>query len=250
MDKWATVGRLMLTLSRAMPIAVLVMLGFSVPHLALAEQWQGRSIHVFAGSVINPALEELGRSFEQSTGARVYVSLGGSGALLSQIELARRGDIYLPGSSDYMEKAKRKGLVEAKTEVRLAYLIPAINVAKGNPRKIRTLKDLTRPDLRVGIARPDAVCVGLYAVENLAAQGLDAAVRPNIVNFAESCQKTAQMLSLGLVDAVLGWAVFSQWEPDRIETVFLAPAEVSRIGYIPAALTTFSEEKQIARGFL
>jgi molybdate transport system substrate-binding protein len=217
---------------------------------SFAGEWEGRSIQVFAGSAVKPALDEIAREFEVETGARVYLHYGGSGAVLSQLLLARRGDIYLPGSSDFMEKAKRKEVVEPDTEVRLAYLIPAINVAKGNPKEIRSLDDLAKGGVRVGVARPDAVCVGLYAVETLTARELGEAVRPNIVNFAESCRKTAQMLSLGLVDAVLGWAVFGRWEPERIETIFLKPQEVRRIGYIPAALSSFAEEREVAEGFL
>lgn len=217
---------------------------------ARAGQWTGRMLEVFAGSASKPALEEAARRFEGATGARVLLHLGGSGNMLSQMELLQRGDIYFPGSSDYGELAKRKGLVDPSTEVRVVYLIPAINVQRGNPKNIRGLEDLARPGLRVGIARPETVCVGLYAAEALEARGLSDAVRPNIVNQAESCEKTAQMISLGLVDAVLGWGVFEEWDPARVETVYYPPDEVTRIGYLPAAVSAFPREPELARAFL
>jgi molybdate transport system substrate-binding protein len=210
----------------------------------------GQELEVFAGSASKPALEEVARRFEARTGVRVLLHLGGSGSMLSQMDLLRRGDVYFPGSSDFMELAKRKGLVDPKTEVRVVYLLPAINVQRGNPKKIRRLEDLARPGTRVGIARPDGVCVGLYGVEALEARGLSAAVRKNVVNQAESCEKTAQMISLGLVDAVLGWDVFEKWDPERVETVYYPPAEVPRIGYIPAALSAFPRNPRLARAFL
>jgi molybdate transport system substrate-binding protein len=212
--------------------------------------WAGRSIEVFAGSASKPAVEEAARRFEAETGARVLLHLGGSGSMLSQMVLLRRGDVYFPGSSDFMELAKRKGVVDATTERRVVYLLPTITVQRGNPKKIRNLEDLARPGLRVGIARPDTVCVGLYGVEALEARGLSAAVRRNIVNQAESCEKTAQMISLGLVDAVLGWEVFEKWDPQRVETVHYAPEQVPRIGYIPAAVSAFPREPQIAKAFV
>jgi len=208
------------------------------------------AIEVFAGSASKPALEEVARRFEAATGTRILLHLGGSGTMLSQMELLRRGDVYFPGSSDFMEIAKRKGLVDAATEVRVVYLLPAINVARGNPKNIRGLADLTRPGLRVGMARPDSVCVGLYGVEALERAGLAAAVRKNIVNQAESCDKTAQMISLGLVDAVLGWDVFEAWDPARVEAVYYPPDEVTRIGYLPAAVSAFPREPDLARAFL
>lgn len=215
-----------------------------------AATWSGREVEVFAGSASKPALDEAARRFERNTGARVLLHLGGSGAMLSQMELLRRGDVYFPGSSDFMELAKRKGLVDAKTEVRVVYLLPAINVQRGNPKNIRALEDLARPGLRLGIARPDTVCVGLYGVEALEARGLSSAVRRNVVNQAESCEKTAQMISLGLVDAVLGWEVFDKWDPEHIETVYYPPDQVPRIGYIPAAVSAFPREREIAKAFV
>ncbi len=209
-----------------------------------------RSLEVFAGSASRPAVQELAEAFEMRSGTRVHVHFGGSGAVLSQMQLARRGDVYLPGSSDFMEIAKRRELVDPLTEVRLFYLLPAIAVARGNPEGIRSLEDLARPGLRVGIARPETVCVGLYGVEALERSGLAERVRPNIVNWAESCEKTAQMIALGLVDAVLGWDVFDDWDPARIETVPYPPERVPRIGYAPAAVSAFSREPGLARQFL
>jgi molybdate transport system substrate-binding protein len=43
--------------------------------------------------------------FEQRTGAKVILHFGGSGQMLAQLKLAQRGDLYFPGSSDYMELA-------------------------------------------------------------------------------------------------------------------------------------------------
>lgn len=210
----------------------------------------GRTIELFVGSASKPATEEAAALFEQLTGAKLVVHFGGSGQMLSQLKLAGRGDIYFPGSSDYMEVAKREGLVLPETERIIVYLIPAINVSKGNPRDIRGLEDLARSGVRVGIARPDAVCVGLYAVEVLDKAGLSDRVRPNIVTQTESCEKTAQLVALGHVDAVIGWEVFEHWQPEKIQTVFLPPERVPRIGYIPIAVTKQAADRELARAFI
>jgi len=206
-----------------------------------------RSFEVFVGSATKPAIEEAAALFEKKTGIKVLLHFGGSGKMLSEMKLARRGDLYLPGSSDFMDMAKREKLVLAGTEKRVAYLVPAINVPAGNPKNIRSLEDLARPGLRIGIARPDSVCVGLYAAEVLERAGMVKRVRPNIVTHTESCEKTAQLVALGTVDAVLGWEVFHYWKPDKIETVFLNPDQVARIGYIPIAVSVFSKQGPLAR---
>ena len=208
------------------------------------------SLEIFVGSATKPAIEEAAQLYETQSGSKVLMHFGGSGKMLSEMKLGRRGDLYLPGSSDFMELAKREHLVLPDTEKRVAYLIPAINVPAGNPKNIRTLDDLARPGLRVGIARPDSVCVGLFAAEVLERAGLASRVRPNIVTHAESCEKTAQLVVLGTVDAVLGWEVFHFWQPERIDTVFLAPDQVARIGYIPIAVSTFSTQHALAQQFI
>ena len=117
-----------------------------------------------------------------------------------------------------MEKAKNDGDVVADTEASIVYLVPAINVQKGNPHDIQTLKDLTKPGIKVAIANPETVCVGLYAVEIVEKNLLrreKAAFRANLLNYTESCEKTATAISLKQVDAVIGWSVFQYWDPRR-----------------------------------
>jgi len=167
--------------------------------------------------------------------------------------LARKGDLYFPGSSDYMETAKKRRLVFPETERYVVYLVPAINVQKGNPKGIKSLRDLARPGLRVAIANPEGVCVGLYAVEiienNFTAQE-KAAFRNNLANYTESCERTATAVSLKAVDAVIGWEVFHHWDPRRIETVPLKKHEITRIGYIPIAISRFTADRNLAQKFI
>ena len=207
---------------------------------------------VFAGAASNPPAEEAARAFGRRAGIQVRITFGGSGLVLSQMKLARMGDVYFPGSSDFMEKAKREKLVFPQTEKIIAYLIPAITVQKGNPRTIRSLRDLTQPNLRLAIADPEGVCVGTYAVETIE-KNFDSKERErfrrNLATTVESCEKTANIISLKGVDAVIGWRVFQHWDPGRIETILLKPEEVPRIGYMPVAVSTFTRKRPLAEEF-
>jgi molybdate transport system substrate-binding protein len=152
-----------------------------------------------------------------------------------------------------MEVAKREGLVFPDSEKVAVYLVPAINVQKGNPKGIHTIKDLTKEGVRVAIANPETVCVGTYAVE-IVEKNLDPfhkeKFKKNLVNYTESCEKTANVISLRAVDAVLGWRVFQYWDPERIETIYLKPEEIPRIGYIPIAISKFTRDKALAQKFI
>ncbi|UCD85304.1 MAG: molybdate ABC transporter substrate-binding protein [Deltaproteobacteria bacterium] len=206
----------------------------------------------FCGAASKPAMEEAAKVFEGATGIRVYLNFGGSGTVLSQMKMSKSGDLYIPGSPDYMVKAGKDGVIDPDTVKIISYLVPAILVQEGNPKNIQKLSDLTRPGIRVGTGDPESVCVGLYAYEILGYNDLIDDVREagTIVTYAESCSKTASLVALKAVDAILGWRVFSLWHPDTTDVVYLNPEQLPRLSYIPGAISIFTHDRNSAQRFL
>lgn len=204
---------------------------------------------VFAGAASQPPLEEAAQTFQSLTGIPVILHLGGSGAMLNQIRLTGQGDLYIPGSPDYMQKAVEFGLVDNEP-VTIAYLVPALIVARGNPLGIESLEDLKRENLRIGLADPDGVCVGLYGIELLHANNLLETVRPNLKGMVESCAKAAAMIPLKMVDVVLGWREFAAWQPGAMEAILPQPGQIPRLAYIPGATLRNSRNPNGADNFL
>lgn len=210
----------------------------------------GQTLLAFCGSASKPALEECARAFERETGVGVDLQFSGSGTMLSRMMMSEKGDLYIPGSPDYMVRAEREGAVIADTEQIIAYLVPSILVQSGNPRGIRRLEDLAGEDVEVGIGNPEAVCVGLYALEILERNGLLDGVGGNVVVHARSCSATASLIAMKKVDAILGWRVFSEWKPDAIETVPIEPDRIPRLAYVPAAVSAYSTRPELGRSFI
>lgn len=94
------------------PIFALVV-GFCLWVSAFSAQAAERLL-IYAGAASKPPTEEAAKAYEEKTGVKVDVIFGGSGYVLSQMKLAKQGDLYFPGSSDYMDKAKREGDVFLK----------------------------------------------------------------------------------------------------------------------------------------
>ena len=211
-----------------------------------------KTITAFCGSASKPAMEEAAQTFEEETGIKVYLNFGGSGTMLSQMKVSKSGDLYIPGSPDYMVKAEHDGVVEPESVKIIAYLVPAILVQHGNPKNIQSLSDLAKPGIRVGIGAPESVCVGLYAYEILEYNGIvnDVRTAGTIATHAASCSHTASLIAFKSVDAIIGWRVFSEWHPDTIDVVYLKPEQIPRIAYIPGAISTFTEDKESAQKFL
>jgi molybdate transport system substrate-binding protein len=128
---------------------------------------EAEELALFAGAASKPATQEIVELFESKTGHSVRIYFGNSGNALFQMKIARRGDIYFPGSPDFMEQANREGLIIPETIRIIAYLVPAITVQRGNPKQILSLRDLARSDVRVAIGNPYTVIAGRYAVEIL-----------------------------------------------------------------------------------
>jgi len=208
------------------------------------------SITVFCGSANKPAMEEIAIEFERVKNIKVNMIFGGSGTLLSQIELSRKGEIYLPGSPDYIIIAERKKLIIENSDQIIAYLVPAIITPAGNPANIHTLEDLTGPGVRIGIGNPESVCLGLYGIELLETNNLLEKVMKNVVTFGGSCSKTANLAAMSNVDAILGWRVFHFWNPDRMDFVPIAPENIPRISYIPISIPVYTKDINLSKEFI
>lgn len=207
---------------------------------------------VFAGAASAPVLEEAARMFEARYRVKVELRLGGSGSVLSAMKISKTGDIFIPGSPEYLAQAARLGVVNITAgHVRIfAYLVPAIIVQKGNPKNITSLEDLARPGIRVGIGDPKSVCVGLYAKDLLERSGLWENVSRNIIVYAQSCDATAALIPAKAVDAIIGWHVFQAWTPDKADIVWITPSKIPKIAYIAGAVSVFVEDRSSAEAFL
>ena len=149
-----------------------------------------------------------------------------------------------------MAKAIERKMVNSNSVREIAYLIPAINVPRSNPKSIEGLDDLGREGVRLAIANPHSVCVGLYAVEILEKSGLKERIKPNIRTYVESFSRLGNLIALNNVDAVIGWRVFERWNPERILTILLKPEEIPRISSTPIAISIFSRNRWEAQGFI
>ncbi len=204
----------------------------------------------FCGAAGKPALEACAAEFARKSGIGVDLQFGGSGQMLSAIEMSGRGDVYVAGSPDYMEDAILRGLVDGGTVVKAAYLVPCILVQKGNPRGVKSLEDLAAPGIRVCIGNPDAVCLGAYAMEIFEKAGIGDAVGKNVAVHAESCSKVASLVAMKKVDAAIGWDACVGWNPGAVEAVPIGPESVPRIACIPAAACTAAKRPAEARAFV
>ena len=208
------------------------------------------ALGVFAAAGSKPAVDEICRQFRDRHGIRVEVAYGGGGEVLSQMILAKSGDLYIAPEQSYMEKAVEKQAIDPGTITSVAYMIPIIAVPKGNPGNIQTLADLARPGIEVAITRPETTLLGRYAPEIFAKEGLDEEIGKNIVTEAARPDNLLTMLIMGQVDAGILWHFYATQNADKIENIYLLSEQLTGIGEIQIAVTTYCQDTDAAREFI
>ena len=205
------------------------------------------ALMVHAGAGIRPPLDELGKKFEQKMGTRVDFNYKGSGCLLADICFSKKGDAYIPGELFYIEQAEERGML-AKSRI-VAQMSTVVLVQKGNPKKINSLRDLTRPGLRVGIGDPEAVAVGRAANESLVKAGILKAVKQNIATQALNVVELGIGVKLRHLDAAIVWDATAHLFKNDTQQIDI-PAKWRADAPIPVGVLKFSKKPREAEAFM
>ncbi len=130
-------------------------------NVAKGDNGGSSALFMYCAAGIRPPVEQVAANYLKEYGAPVQLQYGGSNTLLSQIEVAKTGDLYLAADDTYTDLARQKGLV--KEAIPLANMRPVIAVKKGNPQNIRGIKDLLRDDVKTALGNPDQAAIGKTA---------------------------------------------------------------------------------------
>jgi molybdate transport system substrate-binding protein len=191
-------------MKRPLPIFLILLsvLGVALWWLAHDEDESspgGGALLVHCAAGLRKPMAELARRYEEEFGVRVNLQFGGSGALESQLELAG-GDLYLPADQSYLESVRKKGRLAESMPV--ARLTAGIVVVKGNPKGLKSLRDLARPGLKISLAEKSA-SVGKHTWGVL--EGLLGEVERNVVVTKPTVNNIVEDVATGAVDVSLAW---------------------------------------------
>jgi molybdate transport system substrate-binding protein len=214
---------------------------------APATPQHGGRITVLAAASSQAAVKEAARLFAAENGIAVDCSFGGTGALLNQIRLEHFGDVFISASGDFVDAAEKEQLVDAASRRTLCWLTPVICVAKGNPKQIKTLKDLAQPGLRLALPDPKSATIGIIAKAAMDKAGVYDEVRKRVVTYAKDVQHAVSLMRLKEVDATFGYDVNQRQSAEDMDAI---PFEGATPIEQPAAVVAFSKQKEAAQRFL
>lgn len=177
-----------------------------------ADLWADRPELLFmSGAMLKPAVDDLLKRFEEREGISIKTIYGGCGLLVAQMKAIQGGqemgksfpDAYFSCDVSFMSKVQ--DWFEASKRISRNDMVLA--VARGNPQKVTSIKDLARPELRVGLAHPKNSALGALVDDLLKKIGLHAAVydsrRKHPVVHADAGHVLVNQLRAGALDLVL-----------------------------------------------
>jgi molybdenum ABC transporter molybdate-binding protein len=153
----------------------------------------------YAGAMLKPAIEKTITEFEQREGVSVTRVYNGCGILVSQMKAGERPDLFFACDTRFMDQAREwfadPGVVSSNQLV--------IAVKKGNPHGVKSLADLAKPGLKVGVGHEHQCALGAITRDTFIQTGTYAAVAKNIVVQSPTGDLLVNQLRPGALDAAV-----------------------------------------------
>jgi ABC-type molybdate transport system substrate-binding protein len=175
------------------------------------------SILLFAGTMFNSAIEETVQAFEAREGVEVKRVYNGCGMLVAQMQSGATPDAYLACDQSFLDAIQ--------TRFHGGYLISqnpmVLAVAKGNPKAIKTLDDLAREGVRVGLAHPEKSALGSLSLALLEDEGLRARIDAAETQVQDSPQGDflINALRTGAIDSAIVYLSNASMSRDEIDII-------------------------------
>jgi molybdate transport system substrate-binding protein len=203
----------------------------------------------YCGATMVRPMQKIAKLYKKRYGIDVKIVQGGSGDLLRQLKTAKNGDLYLPGSVEYIEG---KELFGYRAEIGVNALV--LLVEKGNPHGIRSPDDLLRPGLRIAIGASSLGSIGQVTRETLLkkrGRKFYCRLQNSAMYFVTDSRELVQMLKRGQIDVGISWKATAYFPENRsfVEAIpFLPEYEASR--RLQIAILKWAKHPEAAKKFV
>jgi molybdate transport system substrate-binding protein len=197
------------------------------------------NISVFAAASLQPAFDRIGAQLNTKRKIKATFNYAGTQTLSAQLLQGAQADLFASADTSHMTTVETAGLLSGPSKVFAENWLEIV-VAKGNPKHINGLADLTRPGLVVVLADP-SVPAGKYAQQALGKAHVT--VRPASLEL----QVTGVLSKVALGEADAGIVYASDiFTSTKVVGVPIAADQNVLADYPIAALKTSSHPAQAA----
>lgn len=229
------------------PVALLLLLLSSgCSNNSVQKNNQGE-LKIAAASDLNLAFTEIGKVFEEKTGANITFSFGSTGQLADQIENGAPFDIFAAANIQFIDNLVKKEMVISDTQKTYAFGRVGIASLKDRSFSLESMQDLLKPEIKkIAIANPDHAPYGLAAKQALIAAGIWDGIKGKLV-YGRNISDTLTFIETGNAEA--GIIALSLNKDDEfnfhlIEEEIHAPLEQS------VAVIRGTKHEQLSRDFI
>ena len=171
------------------------------------------------GGTMAPIMKRIAEVYSGESGIKVEINSAGSGELLAYIQGQKSGDVYVchdPFIDILMQKWKM-----GVDGWQVAELTPVIVVAKGNPKKIKGIHDLTRKDVRVILTDYQLSSLGrmLPTIFSKAGIDFDKLNQEKKIITNKSGGYTANYVKMNNADAGMVWKAVWKLRDDALDFI-------------------------------
>lgn len=202
----------------------------------------------FAGSVNRRALGPIIKAFEEREGVKINTVYNGCGILTGQMRVMAKNqesgfpDTYMACDVYYLETVKdwfQEAVNVSDTDIVIA-------VQEGNPKGIKSLKDLLKPGMRVAIGQPDQCTIGALTRRLLQDAGIyDELRKNNVVTETETSALLVPAVTTKSADAALAYQTDTLAESDKVDVIKIDTKLSKAIQ--PFSIARSSKQKYLAR---
>ena len=205
------------------------------------------NLHIFSAGAVATPIKKCAEEFKAKFGAEFMFTVGKAEDHIEEIAKTKEGDLLTCGSEYVLDLAQLKGLVLKETRRSLGSRTSVILVQTGNPKKIRSMSDLAKEGITVGVSVAGCL-TGVW--DDLATKaGFVEQIRKNTVAYAEGCGELMSFINKKKVDAILGWDAFKNLNKETMDKVDL-PKDLQVHRSTAIGVIAFSKNKELAKKFI
>lgn len=205
---------------------------------------EAQTVVVYAAASLRPTFTEIAQRFETDhPGTQVDFDFASAADLATQLTQGAAADVFASADAAQMDKVVDAGLVE-DGPVDFATNTLVIITAPGNPHRVDSFADLTKPGLAVVTSPPPMPCgVAIQRVEE--ATG----IRLNPVSEEPDVEDVVNKVTTGQADAGLVNITDAIAAGDTVATVEF-PEAVEAVNTYPIATLRDAAQPDLARAFV
>ena len=206
----------------------------------------------YCGITMVKPLKEIAKIVEKKYNCVIKISQGGSQDLYDSLKFAKKGDLYLPGSDSYRKKNLKDGFL--LDEQYIGYNQAALFVAKGNPKKIKSLDALIDEDINTILCNPKSGSIGKmtkkllikYRDKEFMEEAYD-----NTILIGTDSRNLNKAIIDKKVDITVNWRATGFWpENSQYIDVIELDSSVAPKKKLVLNLLSFSKHPKIAKKFM